>query len=213
MMRKIEVQIGIPDISAACGLCTMQTKFTLAALTMGALLLAAAGCSRSEREWKEAVKENASASYQSYLAAFPHGKHAAEARQKLDEIKEAQQRVATEPIDTTIAVWMTGVAAQLSAPCEVSQRLRALIKKYDAETVMGFVGAGTTIQYKRKGLAIELTDDWGIPVHVSTTKIPIVKFRKGEVGLEDGEICVKDGTEALVADKAYTFTNHQWVIQ
>jgi hypothetical protein len=96
----------------------------------------------------------------------------------------------------------------------LSQRLQALIKKYDAETVMGALTSGIPMVIKKNGVAFQLTSDWGMPFQFSTGKdvtIPVVKFRKGEIGIVDGEIYVKDQTEALVGEKAFVYTNQQWV--
>jgi len=96
----------------------------------------------------------------------------------------------------------------------LSQRLQALIKKYDAETFMGYLTAGTPTVIQGNGVVFKLTKDWGTPFNFDTgnvDKIPEVKFRNGEVGIVEGEIYAKDGTEALVSGNTYVYTNHQWV--
>jgi len=111
-----------------------------------------------------------------------------------------------EAIEVTIAISIPANGMR----GELSDRLKALIKKYDAETVMGMMSAGTTFLNLAGGEAIEMKDDWSTPVSFASAKIPTVKFRKGEVGIYKTEIFVKEGTEALVNDKAYVFTNKQW---
>jgi hypothetical protein len=93
---------------------------------------------------------------------------------------------------------------------EISDRLRTLIKKFDAETVMGMISAGTEFRNLAGGEAVELKDEWSAPFNFTAAKIPLVKFRKGEVGIYKTEMFVKEGTEALVDEKGYVFTNNKW---
>jgi hypothetical protein len=111
-----------------------------------------------------------------------------------------------EAIDVTIAVSM--MASDFSP--KISDRLKSLLKKYDVDTVFGVASAGTTYLNKGKGFAIELKHDWSVPFNFTAAKLPLVKFRRGEVGVFETEIYVKDGTEALVGEKAYVFANKRW---
>jgi hypothetical protein len=93
---------------------------------------------------------------------------------------------------------------------EISDRLKTLIKKFDAEMVMGMISAGTEFRNLAGGEAVALKDEWSAPFNFTAAKIPPVKFRKGEVGIYKTEIFVKEGTEALVNEKAYVFTSNKW---
>jgi hypothetical protein len=126
------------------------------------------------------------------------------------QLTSAQTDVASsdtvEAIDVTIAVSMmpSGI------PFKISDRLKSLIKKYDAGTVFGVGSAGTTYVNKGKGVAIELKPDWSEPPSVAGAKLRPVKFRKGEVGVVEAEIYVREGTEALVGGKIYEFLIKRW---
>lgn len=93
---------------------------------------------------------------------------------------------------------------------EISDRLKALIKKFDADMVMGVMNAGAEFLNLAGGEAVELKDDWSAPFSFTAAKIPPVKFRRGEVGIYKTEIFIKEGTEALVNEKAYVFANNKW---
>jgi hypothetical protein len=111
-----------------------------------------------------------------------------------------------EAIEVTIALSIPPDAMR----GEISDRLKALIKKYDAEMVMGMISAGTTFVNLAGGEAAELKDDWSAPFSFTAAKIPPVKFRKGKVGIYKTEIYLTEGTEALVNEKAYVFANNKW---
>lgn len=57
-------------------------------LAAGLLLVA---CSRQEAAWREASRSDSSAGYHAYLEDHPAGAHAAEARQRLAELREQQE--------------------------------------------------------------------------------------------------------------------------
>ena len=93
---------------------------------------------------------------------------------------------------------------------QLSGRLQALLKKFDAEMVTGTMSADTEVHNFSGGGGVELKDDWSVPCSFTADKIPPVKFRKGEIGLFKGNVMVREGTEALVNDRAYVFTNGKW---
>ncbi len=59
----------------------------LPALAVGLLL---AGCSRQETAWREAGQADTDEAYSAYLGNYPGGAHAAEARQRVAELREQQ---------------------------------------------------------------------------------------------------------------------------
>ena len=129
--------------------------------------------------------------------------------------KGMQPHMISAPTETVEAIEVSiAISTQVSVqgfPCPISDRLKALIKKYDAETVMGGVAAGTECLNKGNGWAIELNEDWGTPFSFPPAdSIPAVKFRKGEIGIVDKEIYVKFGTQAMVGKDAFVYTDRQW---
>lgn len=50
----------------------------------------AAACSRQETAWRDANRQDEVAAYEEYLAKFPAGTHAAEARAKLAELRDQE---------------------------------------------------------------------------------------------------------------------------
>ncbi len=101
-----------------------------------------------------------------------------------------------EAIETTIAVSMKPFS--FFGPCPISERLQALIDKYDAGMVFGVAQAGYGAVKKDKGIAIELSDTWVMPLVFKSEKLPEVKFRRGKIGVVDAEIFVAEGTEVLI---------------
>jgi hypothetical protein len=55
-----------------------------------AAVLAAPACSRQESGWQRASREDTIAAYQAYLAKFPAGAHAADARARVNELFDEQ---------------------------------------------------------------------------------------------------------------------------
>jgi hypothetical protein len=50
----------------------------------------AGGCSRQESGWQDAARADTVAGYEEYLARFPAGAHAVEARKRIGELREEQ---------------------------------------------------------------------------------------------------------------------------
>ena len=54
------------------------------------ILATIAGCNSDERNWEKAARSNSVAEYQAYLRDHPDGKHATEARIRLEELAFAK---------------------------------------------------------------------------------------------------------------------------
>lgn len=65
----------------------MRAQWFLVAM---ALACAAGACSRQEAGWDEAAREDSIAAYEAYLARFPAGAHAADARARIHALREEQ---------------------------------------------------------------------------------------------------------------------------
>ncbi len=52
-----------------------------------------------KRVWNNALSENTSLSYQNYLDEYPNGKHASEARNKINDLEAEEARLAQEEMD------------------------------------------------------------------------------------------------------------------
>jgi hypothetical protein len=61
---------------------------------------AAAGCSRQESAWSDALREDTVAAYQGYLERFPAGAHSGEARASIAALREAQDWSRAERLGT-----------------------------------------------------------------------------------------------------------------
>lgn len=61
---------------------------------------ASAACSRRESAWQEAQHEHSIAAYEAYVAKFPTGVHAAEARAGLRDLREAEVWTRAERLRT-----------------------------------------------------------------------------------------------------------------
>lgn len=71
--------------------------------------LAAAGCSRQEARWQEAARADSVAAYEEYLAGFPAGAHAAEAKARILELREGRDWSKAERLRTPEA-WQAYLA-------------------------------------------------------------------------------------------------------
>ena len=60
----------------------------------------ALGCSRQESGWDRAQREDSAAAYESYLARYPAGPHAAQARAALDGMRDAEAWARAERLGT-----------------------------------------------------------------------------------------------------------------
>ena len=127
---------------------------------------------------------------------------------ELDSSPEAAPNSIVEAIDVSIVISMR----PSPFPCPISDRLQALMKKYALETIYGIMRTGTMFVKKENGVTIPLKDDWSMPFIFKADMIPVVRFRRGEIGIENKEIHVKEGTESLVGDNVYIYENRKWVL-
>ena len=91
------------------------------ALWIVVILLAAgmaAGCSRQESGWRQASRQDTTAAYEDYLHRFPAGAHSAEARARIQGLREAAAWAAANRIRAPeawqryLAAWPEGAHAE-----------------------------------------------------------------------------------------------------
>lgn len=98
---------------------------------------------------------------------------------------------------------------------QLSERLRKLVRSHISDANWFEMVALDTCcwsRYSEDGIIVEVGDQWSYPIlHGSLDEIiELPSFRNGEIGIVDGEVFIKDGTEAKYDKRVYIYETGVW---
>ncbi len=129
------------------------------------------------------------------------------------ETKASDKPSIKNVIELTIVLGLKNQLSQSVGGDKLSARLQKLIKDSNLGDVMVLLSNKAWIGINPDGVTILLKDEWLAPFTMSFSgenKLPAVEFRNGELGIKEGEIYIKEDTEAKIDSSTYKFTKGDW---
>jgi len=170
------------------------------------------GCDSTKNDWEKAQQNNTVESYTEFLFKHPNSEFSENARKQMGKI-ELELKKMVLPIDLIIVIGFYN--EYYHSLGSYYYKLSSNVKKLaeDNKDVLIYIPPTTIFDCDSMGVHTNFNEGWMEPFKVLSNKkeLPIY-FRKGEIGLQKGEIYVKDSTEAKIGNKVFIFVGGKWKV-
>lgn len=165
-----------------------------------------------ELEWNKAIKTNTIEAYEYFMSKHPKSKYYDQAMQNIQHLEKEK---VTRLIDLIIAIQLGSLPG-----ASLSQRLKEMVQTSDVhlEPTLLFATGDDFKYWPRSspdGVRLSLREDkWNrlafISIGQGSDKLPSVEFKKGEIGIINDKIFVKEGTQAKIDNRIYSYVKGGW---